>query len=313
MPKIYSYDLKISIIKFNRTSYWNIKEAMHIFGVSKSSIYGWINLFKLNKLSITSNIRTTYISKITKEIEKYVIMYVKKRITFNKRNLNRCIKNIFNITISGSSIYKILKQNNLSYKRIGKKIIPINKNIENEVNILKNKVKKYNSNKIVSIDETSFDTHIRARYGWSKKGEPIKKIINTSARNRKTLTLAITKNGILGYNIVNGSSNTNNFYNFLKNSILPNIKNGIILMDNVRFHHSKIIKDSINETTNKILYNIAYNPDTNPIENCFSIIKKVVGNKEPNTENKLVKEIVNSFRYITKTKCNAFYKHSLNI
>jgi transposase len=44
-------------------------------------------------------------------------------------------------------------------------------------------------------------------------------------------------------------------------------------MDNVRFHHSKIVK-GVKETRNKILYNIAYNPDTNPIENCFSIIKK---------------------------------------
>ena len=104
-----------------------------------------------------------------------------------------------------------LIKKNLSYKRIGKKIIPLNRNIENQIINLKNEVKKYDSNKIVSIDETSFDTHIRATYGWSKKGERIKKIINTPVRKRKTLTLAITKNGILGYNIINNSSNTINF------------------------------------------------------------------------------------------------------
>jgi transposase len=64
----------------------------------------------------------SYKSKISEEIKKYVIMYITKRITFNKKNLNRCIKNIFNTTISGSSIYKILKENKLSYKRIGKKL-----------------------------------------------------------------------------------------------------------------------------------------------------------------------------------------------
>jgi transposase len=311
MPKIYSYDLKISIINFNKSSYWDINEAINIFNVCKSTIYNWLNLYKINMLPVKSNIRTLYKSKISNEIEKYVIMYVTKRITFNKKNLNRCIKKIFNKTISTSSIYKILKQNNLSYKRIGKKIIPLNRNIENQIINLKNEVKKYDSNKIVSIDETSFDTHIRATYGWSKKGERIKKIINTPVRKRKTLT--ITKNGILGYNIINNSSNTVNFHKFLTDSILPNIENSIILMDNVRFHHSKIVKDCIQETTNKILYNIAYNPDTNPIENCFSIIKKVVGNKDPTTETQLIKEIVNSFKYITKTKCKSFYKHSLNI
>jgi len=293
MPKIYSYDLKISIINFSKSSYWDINEAIKIFNVCKSTIYNWLNLNKINMLPIKSNIRTSYNSKITNEIEKYVTMYVK--------------------TISTSSIYKILKQNNLSYKRIGKKIIPLNRNIENQIINLKNEVKKYDSNKIVSIDETSFDTHIRATYGWSKKGERIKKIINTPVRKRKTLTLAITKNGILGYNIINNSSNTINFHKFLTESVLPNIENGIILMDNVRFHHSKIVKDCIQETTNKIIYNIAYNPDTNPIENCFSIIKKVVGNKDPTNETQLMKEIVNSFKHITKTKCKSFYMHSLNI
>ena len=313
MPKIYSYDLKIAIIKFNKSSYWNIKEAINIFGVSKSSIYNWINLCKTNILPIKSNVRIKYASKITIEIEKYVMMYVKKRITFNKKNLNRCIKNTFDKTISATSIYEILKRNNLSYKKIGKKIIPTNMNIDSEVNNLKKEVRKYDSNKIVSLDETSFDTHIRATYGWSKKGEPIKKIINTSVRHRKTLTLAITKSGVIGYNVVNGSSNTINFHNFLEKSVLPNIKNGVILMDNVRFHHSKIIKDCINKTTNKIIYNIAYNPDTNPIENCFSILKKVVGKKEPTSEMQLIKEIVNSLKYVTRPKCEAFYKHSLNI
>lgn len=313
MPKIYSHDLKISIINFNKSSYWDINEAINIFEVSKSSIYNWINLYNSNMLPIKSNVRTAYMSKITDDIKKYIIMYVKKRITFNKKNLTRCIKNTFNKVISRSSIYKVLKENNMSYKRIGKKIIPINRNIENQIINLKTEIKKYNSNKIVSIDETSFDTHIRTTYGWSKKGETIKKIINTPTRKRKTLTLAITKNGVLGYNIVNNSSNTNIFYKFIKEVILPNINNGVILMDNVRFHHSKIVKDCINETTNKIIYNVAYNPETNPIENCFSVIKKVVANKEPATETQLIKEIVNSLKYITKSKCESFYMHSLNV
>lgn len=313
MPKTYSYELKISVIKFNKSKYWDIYEAIKIFNVCKSTIYNWLSLYNANMLQIKSNIRTSYTSKITSKIEKYVIMYVTKRITFNKKNLNRCLKNIFNKTISASSIYRILKKNNLSYKKIGKKIIPLNRNVKSQIKNLKNEVIKYDSNKIVSVDETSFDTHIRATYGWSKKGEAIKKIINTPIRKRKTLTLAITKNGVLGHSIVNNSSNTNIFYKFIKEVVLPNIENGVILMDNVRFHHSKIIKDCINETTNKIIYNVAYNPETNPIENCFSVIKKVVANKEPTTETQLVIEIVNSLKHLTKTKCELFYRHSLNI
>jgi transposase len=276
-------------------------------------MYQWINLFKNNLLVRDSNIRTTYKSKITPEIKKYIVVYVAKRITFNVKNLNRCLKNTFNTTVSKSSIYRILKENNMSYKKIGRKIVPSNANIDEKIKNLKEEVKKYDSYNIVSIDESSFDTHIRPQYGWSKKGTPIKKILTTSTRKRKTLTLAVTKKGVLGKNIINGASNAINFCKFLKDDILPHLKNGAILMDNVRFHHSKIVTDAINNTTNKIIYNVAYNPDSNPIEFCFSPIKLFVSKKEPKDENQLIKAIDQSLKIITPTKMEAFFKHSLGI
>jgi transposase len=313
MPKIYSYDLKMSVINFRKSCDWNLDNAVKIFGASKSSIYGWIKMYSNDLLIRNSNVRTFYESKITDEIKKYVVSYVTKRVTFNVKKLNRCIKNNFNMTLCKSSIYNILKQNNMSYKKIGKKIIPINKNIDEQIKNLKEEVKKYKSDKVVSIDESSFDIQICSKYGWSKKGETIKKIIKTTDRKRKTLTLAITKNRIVGYNIVNGSSNGNNFCNFLKNDILPHIENGIILMDNVRFHHSKIVTDAINTTTNKIIYNVAYNPDTNPIEFCFSPIKNIVSNKNITNEDQLINEIKKSLKILTVSKLEAFFKHSLGI
>ena len=140
-----------------------------------------------------SNIRDNYKSKITIPIKNYVKTYVSKRITFNIKNLNRCLKNIFDVHLCKSSIYRILKQNNMSYKKIGNKIVPKNRNIDEKIKNLKNELKKYDSDKVVSIDESSFDTHICSKYGWSNKGSPIKKIIETPTRKRKTLTLAITK------------------------------------------------------------------------------------------------------------------------
>jgi len=279
MPKVYSYELKIAVINFKNSSHWNINDAIKIFETSKSSIYEWINLHQNGLLVKESNIRKTYESKITLNIKKYVTTYVSKRITFNCKNLNRCIKNIFDVTISASSIYKILSNNNMSYKKIGKKIVPENRNIKEQIKNLKEEVKKYDSDKIVSIDESSFDTHICPTYGWSKKGESIKKITNIPIRKRKTLTLAVTKKGIIGYNIINNSSNSLNFEKFLKELVLPKIKNGVILMDNAKIHHSKTVKDCVNNSTNKIIYNIPYNPETNPVEFCFSPIKQIVSKK----------------------------------
>ncbi len=44
-------------------------------------------------------------------------------------------------------------------------------------------------------------------------------------------------------------------------------------MDNAKFHKSKIVKDNIEKSKNKIIYILPYNAKLNPIENLFSQIK----------------------------------------
>ena len=80
MPKIYSHDLKLAIINFNKSELWNIDEAIKIFGSSRSSIYSWIKLNKESLINLQFSCREEYNSKITNEIEKYIVMYVQKRI-----------------------------------------------------------------------------------------------------------------------------------------------------------------------------------------------------------------------------------------
>ena len=83
-------------------------------------------------------------------------------------------------------------------------------------------------------------------------------------------------------------------------------------MDNVRFHHSAIVKNSIIESGNNILYNVAYNPDTNPIENCFSVLKNYVRKTQPMTENALVMSIEKSLKLLTPIKLQNMFNNSFN-
>ncbi len=311
MPKVYSYELKIAIIKFYYSKFWNIKDAVKIFSVSKSCIYEWIKLYKNKLLTKSTNIRTTYERSINDEIEKYIVIYVEKRINFIHKNLKRCVKRIFNVNISKSSIYRILKKHNFTNKKIHKKYTLTKPNIVEEINILKNKVNDIGKNKIISIDESSFDTHICPLTGWSKKGTPINKILKAS-RKRKTLTLAIKENCVLAHTLTNNSSNALKFEEFLKLNLLPKINNETILMDNVKFHHSKNVINCILESGNHILYNVPYNPDTNPIENCFSLIKKNVRKIEPTNINQLVNAIEKSLKLLTPIKLKHMFNNSFD-
>ena len=117
MPKIYSLDFKLSVLKFYNSDLFTIDNTICIFGISKSTLYNWVNLHKKNLLCIPSNIRTFYKSKINDEISKYIIIYVTKRCSFCIKNLRKFISKIFSVSVSKSSIYRILKVNNITNKR----------------------------------------------------------------------------------------------------------------------------------------------------------------------------------------------------
>lgn len=66
-------------------------------------------------------------------------------------------------------------------------------------------------------------------------------------------------------------------------------------MDNAKFHKSK---DVIENSGNKIIYLLAYNPNLNPIENLFSQFKNHIKNKSSDNYEELKKTI----DYIFKNK-----------
>ena len=125
MPKIYSIDTKLSLINFYNSELFTIVNALYIFNISKSTLYNWINLYNEQLLHVSNN-RSTYKSKISPPIHKYIITYVTKKVSFNIKNLRRYIRNIFNVFVSKSSIYRILAINNITNKKFLIKLFLIN-------------------------------------------------------------------------------------------------------------------------------------------------------------------------------------------
>ena len=71
----------MAVVNFYKSDLFTIESALNIFNISKSSLYNWIKLYNKSELITQSNIRDSYNSKIGIEIEKYIVMYVKKRCT----------------------------------------------------------------------------------------------------------------------------------------------------------------------------------------------------------------------------------------
>lgn len=124
----------------------------------------------------------------------------------------------------------------------------------------------------VSLDETSFGRHGKIQYGYSPKGIQLK-IQKHLPRMTTTTSIALASpSSIIARHEVSGSYNTLLFCDFLTSLSL---KSGtVFLLDNVRFHHSKIANEIAKSKGWYFLFVPPYSPRFNPIEGVFSIVKR---------------------------------------
>jgi transposase len=124
----------------------------------------------------------------------------------------------------------------------------------------------------ISIDEVSFGRNGINTKGLALKGKKLFIKKKNARMTTVTVVAACSKENTLGTLKINGSCDSNKFLSFLKSLNIPN--NSVILMDNVKFHHSKIVTEYCELNNIIVLFVPAYSPWFNPIELCFSVIKR---------------------------------------
>ena len=309
--KISQYPLyfrRLTIKHYNNINN-KVVDTLTIFNISNGSLYNWIKKDK------KGNLEPNYMrkSKFSPVCKCYIRTYVINHINFDYKKLIKLIKRKFNISISKSSIYNLLSKMKITRKKIRKKIAikdPIKLN--NEKAKFRKNIQNINQNLIISVDETSIDTHISANYGWSNSG---KRIINVKivSKIRYTITTAVSNKKVIYWSIVKGSSNKETFKKFLENVVSKFKTKRYILLDNARIHHAKTVKEYIQTTKCEFLFNVPYTPEYNPIEQVFSKFKSIIRKKEDNTKKELLlKNIKKAFQQITKKDLTGFFRNSLN-
>lgn len=318
----------IDIIKSSINTYYELEKKQiigkqrikfinNIFNIHINTLYNWINIYynkntKLfNFLKYKSNFKYNN-TKITNEIELFIINSVDKNNNFNIKSIKKHIIDNFKISLSKSSIYHILHKHKLTYKKLIVKNVPYTDEKLNELKTdLKNKIKKINIDKIVSYDEMSIYLNSKPYKGWSKKGT--KCIINTKNKSifnkRYTIGMSVTKNGKIDFTLTEGALNGNKFNVFMKKL---NNNDNILFMDNASIHKNKNFKKYIIETNFNVIYNIPYHSELNPIEYIFSLLRKELLINENNTFQNIIKIIVNFKKNINIDITNNIFNKCFN-
>lgn len=188
------------------------------------------------------------------------------------RKMKQLVKETLKIDVSTELIRVALKKSRLSRKFARFHDAPIT--LEKKVLEFLEKRKQYidENRKFLSLDEVSFGRKQVKRKGYASKGTKL--YIRDKPRYIKTKSacVMVSNKGIVGKNIIDKAFNKQSFLDFLKTiEITPG---DVVLLDNVKFHHSKEIKDYCHSKGIILLYVPPYSPWFNPIELCFSVIKQ---------------------------------------
>ena len=283
--------------QFYEKNNYSIREVSQIFNISKSSIQRWIT-----NNAIIETIKDT---SVNDKISNLIIKSIKDNPFITIKHMQTKLKNQLNINISISGTYVHMKKNNFSFKKVSHKLYNNLEDTKTEIKKFRKIIKTIKLSDIVCLDESGIKENICENYGWNKKGQRVISYVKSHPK-KYSLIMAINKEKIISSKIFNTNVNGKSFYEYLKNDLLPILQNKYILMDNIPFHKSKIIKDLVNGTTNKLLFIPPYCPDLNPIENVFNVIKQKLKN---NTYKTNIEEIENTIKNITINFRN-MYKNS---
>ena len=130
--------------------------------------------------------------------------------------------------------------------------------------------------RIVYIDETCFTRTTLPDTEWARPMENM--TVDVAMRDEPTLALlaGISKEkGLEHFMVFEKSVNKEKFKEYLDGMRAANPEAKICLfMDNLSVHTSERSKEVMRDHGFRFIYNVAYQPDYNPIESVFSMVKR---------------------------------------
>ena len=120
-------------------------------------------------------------------------------------------------------------------------------------------------------DETGFRSDCQVGRGYAPQGKT-PELKKTGSRFGTNMISTITNQGKVRFMIYDGKMNADLFVGFLERLIKSSDKKIFMIVDNLKVHHAYIVRDWINERTEKIklFFLPSYSPELNPDEylNC---------------------------------------------
>nr|GAT45074.1 Tc1-mariner class transposase [Mycena chlorophos] len=138
-------------------------------------------------------------------------------------------------------------------------------------------------NCLIFLDESAHDQRTAyRRRGYALRGMRCLLRCHFVRGTRYSILPALSLDGIIAYDIIEGSVTAERFEEFLREFVMPLTNpypgpRSVLILDNCRIHHADSIRKLIEEDNCcKLIFLPPYSPDLNPIEQAFSAVKAFI-------------------------------------
>ena len=245
MPTHKSSDYKLSAVKYYLSHSKNQVETCKIFGCSTRSLMRWIDKYKsTNNITRKKRDYTSY--KITNSHISFIRQQLKQNKTITMDELLAKLKTKYSdLTLSRVHLGRVVRDINITLKQTRLRHVPKTRYkkpivIKNQIKEFYSKVKQYNLNDIICIDETSLNSFMIRRKCYEELGKRC--VVKTESQEvfkKYTGIFAISSKGVIGYEVYKkGGIDSNRMVDFINKFINGKYKNKLIILDNASSHRN---------------------------------------------------------------------------
>ena len=163
--------------------------------------------------------------------------------------------------------------------------------------------------RLVFIDETSTNTRLTKRSGWSPKGERYRSHAPFGAWKTQTFIAGLRCHGMVAPWIIDAPMNSKRFEVYVETQLAPTLSPGdIVILDNVAFHKSERAAELVRQRGAWLLPLPAYSPDLNPIEMAFSKLKALLRKRAARSFDAICDALKDICELFEPQQCRNFFK-----
>ena len=162
---------------------------------------------------------------------------------------------------------------------------------------------------LIFIDETSTNTKLTKRAGWSPEGQRYYSYAPFGQWKTQTFIAGLRCHGLVAPWIVNAPMNRRSFEIWIETQLVPTLSKGdVVILDNVGFHKSERAEQLVRAKGAWLLFLPAYSPDLNPIEMAFSKLKALLRKRAVRSFDAITDALGEIVDLFSITECRNFFK-----